>query len=188
MNRFQEQVAEFSEATGGPETLDTEKGRTLRAKLIMEEAIETVAALGFYVTGVIVSPDNILVETYHKQYETFDHIDYIDGLCDLTYVTMGGAISAGINLERHFDEVHQANMRKLSGPKREDGKQLKPEGWQPPDHERILSLYGPVEHKPWGPEGYCYCGTYRCKQMTERNVMTEKFHGRTNHSTDDPEC
>lgn len=187
MNRFQEQVAEFSEATGGPETLDTAKGRALRANLIMEEAVETVAALGFEVIGAI-SNDIETIARFQKTYHEFHLLDYIDGLCDLTYVTMGGAISAGINLERHFEEVHQANMRKLTGPKREDGKQLKPEGWQPPDHERILSLYGPVEHKPWGPEGYCYCGTYRCTRMAERNVMTEKFHGRTNHSPDDPEC
>lgn len=41
-----------------------------------------------------------------------------------------------------FCEVHLANMRKL-GPdglpiKREDGKVMKPEGWKPPDIQRVL--------------------------------------------------
>jgi predicted HAD superfamily Cof-like phosphohydrolase len=47
-------------------------------------------------------------------------------------------VAAGVDLEPHFDEVHRANMTKILGRKREDGKQLKPEGWTGPDHEKIL--------------------------------------------------
>jgi predicted HAD superfamily Cof-like phosphohydrolase len=43
-----------------------------------------------------------------------------------------------VDLAPHFEEVHRANMTKLAGPKREDGKQLKPEGWQPPDHDTLI--------------------------------------------------
>ncbi len=38
--------------------------------------------------------------------------------------------------------VYQTNMAKLDGPIREDGKQLKPEGWQPPDIEGELRRQG----------------------------------------------
>lgn len=48
------------------------------------------------------------------------------------------SIGLGLDLRPFFKEVHRANMEKLTGPKREDGKQLKPEGWQPP---RIAEMY-----------------------------------------------
>jgi hypothetical protein len=44
----------------------------------------------------------------------------------------------GIDLRPFFREVHRTNMWKLKGPKREDGKQLKPEGWKPP---RLAAMY-----------------------------------------------
>jgi predicted HAD superfamily Cof-like phosphohydrolase len=171
MNPFQEAVAKFHHQTGGRGSLDTPEGRELRAKLIMEEAVETVAALGFYSTAVLVNNEGIMVADFHRGYDQFHLEDFIDGLCDLTYVTMGGAVNADIDLQRHFDEVHRANMRKLDGPKRADGKQLKPEGWVGPDHGRILELYSKVSETPamnaeelaWSLQkgnnnGQCSCG------------------------------
>lgn len=147
-NPFQAAVEDFHEATGQGYMIDTPEGRALRAKLIMEEAVETVAALGFDVDAHIMDPtitrlgndgpDADIVGDFYKRYDEYHPLDYIDGLCDLTYVVMGGAVNAGINLQPHFDEVHAANMRKLAGPKREDGKQLKPEGWVGPDHQKVL--------------------------------------------------
>ena len=49
-----------------------------------------------------------------------------------------GAEGLGVKITPFFHEVHRTNMHKLSGPRREDGKQLKPEGWKPP---RIRTLY-----------------------------------------------
>lgn len=48
------------------------------------------------------------------------------------------AEGVGVNLKPFFEEVHRTNMHKLQGPQREDGKQLKPEGWKPP---RIEAMY-----------------------------------------------
>lgn len=48
------------------------------------------------------------------------------------------AEGVGVDLKPFFMEVHRTNMNKLQGPKREDGKQLKPEGWKPP---RIRAMY-----------------------------------------------
>jgi predicted HAD superfamily Cof-like phosphohydrolase len=147
MNRMQQLVRMFHVATkqrvydGPPEIHD----RELRAKLIMEEAVETVAALGFWVQADIVQPDYFngernghIVARFAKTYDEPHLVDFIDGMCDLIYVVAGSAVVSGVDLDPHFDEVHRANMNKLQGQKRADGKQLKPEGWKPPDHERIL--------------------------------------------------
>ncbi len=49
-----------------------------------------------------------------------------------------GAAALGVDLRPFLMEVHRTNMHKLTGPKREDGKQLKPPGWKPP---RIGAMY-----------------------------------------------
>ena len=140
-NPWQKAVSDFHDATGGPGTIDTPEGRLLRAKLIMEEAVETAAALGFCVLGRIYENSTIEGKPLAKfsLEQEFDIIDFIDGLCDLIYVTAGAGVNAGVDLTPHFDEVHRANMEKVSAKRfREDGKVLKPLGWKPPDHEAIL--------------------------------------------------
>lgn len=92
---------------------------SLRASLIMEETIETIDAIN-----------------------RGDLIEAVDGLCDLIYVALGTAVTFGVDLEPHWREVHEANMRKVGGEKRDDGKQLKPDGWTPPDHRRHLIRQG----------------------------------------------
>jgi len=146
MNRWQRLVYEFHKATGGTvgDTI-TIRDRELRAKLIMEEAVETVAALGYHVTADIFSVDGWSrndaegdIGSFAKQFGQPDLEEFVDGMCDLIYVVAGSAVAAGVDLEDHFDEVHRANMTKLDGPKRADGKQLKPEGWQKPDHQSLF--------------------------------------------------
>lgn len=67
-----------------------------------------------------------------------DLVEAADALADMRYLIDGAAVEWGIDLEPVFDEVHRTNMLKTTGPKRRDGKQLKPEGWQPPDIEGVL--------------------------------------------------
>lgn len=88
----------------------------LRATLIEEEARETVEAI-----------------------RAGDFVKSIDGLCDLLCVVYGAAVEWGIDLQPFWDEVHRTNMLKVGGPVREDGKRLKPDGWQPPDIARVLT-------------------------------------------------
>lgn len=154
MNDYQRLVHDFHRATGStigktPELRDNE----LRAKLIMEEAVETVAAMGFHVLADIRDP---LVFTdaegeppysgggirahFDKVFMDPDFPEVIDGLCDLLYVTFGTAVAAGIDLDPFFNEVHATNMAKLAGEKRADGKQLKPEGWRPPRIQDLLDF------------------------------------------------
>jgi predicted HAD superfamily Cof-like phosphohydrolase len=63
-----------------------------------------------------------------------------DALVDSHYYSLNCAAKHGVNLDRIFDVVHQANMNKRdikTGKfiKREDGKILKPSDWREPDIE-----------------------------------------------------
>lgn len=87
----------------------------LRASLIEEEARETVDAI-----------------------RSGNLVEAIDGMCDLLYVVYGTAVSFGVELEPFFYEVHRSNMAKEGGAVREDGKILKPAGWQPPRIAEML--------------------------------------------------
>ena len=62
-----------------------------------------------------------------------------DACADLIYVVLGTAIAYGIDLRPVWDAVHEANMAKVGGGKRADGKVQKPEGWQAPDVAGILA-------------------------------------------------
>ena len=59
-------------------------------------------------------------------------------LADLLYVTYGALGTLGVDADAVFAEVHRANLAKTTGPRRADGKQLKPEGWQKADVRRVL--------------------------------------------------
>lgn len=54
-------------------------------------------------------------------------------LADVVYVAYGTAHGLGIHLDVALERVHESNMAKAGGPRRADGKVLKPPGWQPPD-------------------------------------------------------
>lgn len=148
MNTYQRMVEEFHQATDSTVGFDPDlRDNELRAKLILEEAVETAAALGFAVKAAMYYTPQLeafkfdernKVAEFEKSYGLPDILDAIDGLADLLYVTFGSAVAWGIDLDPFFAEVHRANMDKLAGPKREDGKQLKPEGWKPPNIEKYL--------------------------------------------------
>ena len=100
----------------------------LRSRLVAEEAGEFREACE---TGL------------HGHPPTKVMVEMIDAMCDILYVTYGAACAMGIDLTPYFAEVHRTNMAKL-GPDgkpilREDGKGLKPPGWEPPDLAGILA-------------------------------------------------
>lgn len=64
--------------------------------------------------------------------------DVADAIADLLYVVIGTAVACGIAIQPVWDAVHEANMKKIGGERRADGKALKPPGWQPPDIAGIL--------------------------------------------------
>ena len=78
----------------------------------------------------------LITEEYRELLAAVDDLDFaesIDAVADLIYVAIGLGITMGVDLGPIWDEVHRSNMAKAGGPVRDDGKQLKPEGWTPPD-------------------------------------------------------
>ena len=123
MTEEQAMVAEFHRTFGfpGPETLDLAAfPGELRIALIEEEAQEFADAV-----------------------RANDLPEMVDALCDLLYVTYGAAVALGVDLDPFFREVHAANMKKVGGTRRADGKWMKPANWRPPDIAGLLEkLYG----------------------------------------------
>jgi predicted HAD superfamily Cof-like phosphohydrolase len=67
-----------------------------------------------------------------------DRVEMLDALIDIVVVTVGAIHSMGADAEGAWNEVMRTNFAKIDPNtgkvrKREDGKVLKPEGWQPPD-------------------------------------------------------
>jgi predicted HAD superfamily Cof-like phosphohydrolase len=59
-------------------------------------------------------------------------------MVDEIYTIIGTAGEFGIDLAAVWDVVHRANMAKVGGGKDDQGKVLKPEGWQEPDVEGAI--------------------------------------------------
>ncbi len=81
-------------------------------------------------------------EELREAFATQDLVGVADALADLLYVTLGAAVSCGIDLPSIFHEVHRTNMLKDGGGSAANGKILKPEGWEPPDVEGLLRKQG----------------------------------------------
>jgi predicted HAD superfamily Cof-like phosphohydrolase len=72
-----------------------------------------------------------------------DRIEQLDALIDILVVTIGAIHSMGANGEGAWNEVMRTNFAKIDQKtgkvnKRNDGKVLKPEGWQPPQLSQFL--------------------------------------------------
>ena len=73
---------------------------------------------------------------------TEDRVEQLDALVDILVVTIGAIHSMGADAEGAWKEVMRTNFAKVDSEtgkvrKREDGKVLKPVGWNPP----VLSPY-----------------------------------------------
>lgn len=76
--------------------------------------------------------------------ETQKITEQCDAIIDVIYYALNCAAKQKFPLNEIFAEVHRANMSKaINGKfqKREDGKIIKPEGWQPPNLEKIIIEY-----------------------------------------------
>jgi predicted HAD superfamily Cof-like phosphohydrolase len=67
-----------------------------------------------------------------------DRTEQLDALIDILVVTAGAIHSLGVDGESAWDEVMRTNFAKVDPvtglvKRREDGKILKPDGWQPPN-------------------------------------------------------
>lgn len=126
MQHVVEEMVAFQQAGGGPvgaaPAFPDPTRQLLRRRLIQEEVEELEAA--------------------HRDQ---DLVAVADALADITYVVVGMAVEYGIPLAEVWAEVHRSNMAKFPGGQatyREDGKVVKPAGWQPPDVVGVLRKHG----------------------------------------------
>ncbi len=116
-----------------------ERTRLLRARLILEEVLETIHAL-----GISVQVEGEEVDMKSCEFIPDKAVDLegvADGCADISVVTVGTLIAFGIDDEKLLLEVDEANLRKF-GPgsyTREDGKWMKPKDWPPPDIAGVLA-------------------------------------------------
>lgn len=138
MDKLQTQVLEFHKTfdcviNDKPTVIDSQTAR-LRIALIEEELNELVLALGFgrWSSGVFYDDPN-----NHPNL-----VEIADALGDLLYVTIGAAVSCGIDLEPVTDEIHRSNMSKVCEDgtvlRRADNKILKPDTYSPADLASVL--------------------------------------------------
>ena len=98
------------------------------------------------------SPENyklyldLIQEEYTELFDAYhanDKVEQLDALVDILVVTIGAIRAAGWDGAGAWEEVMRTNFAKIDPEtgkvrKREDGKVLKPEGWQPPQLEKFL--------------------------------------------------
>jgi len=122
MNKQQQEVAGWMQAFGQevPDkvTMPSLEVRKLRARLILEEALETVHALG--INGFV---GNISLSYLHHCFIR-DLISFeekqkpnlaatADGIADSLVVQLGTAVACGIDIEPIFNEVMRSNWSKM---------------------------------------------------------------------------
>ena len=122
-----QQIEDFQLAAGAKRpsspTIPSIETLHLRRQLIREEYEEVTAAFESLINPNGDAPD--VTELAHE-------------LADLLYVVYGTFSACGVDADAVFAEVHRANMDKIGGPRRADGKLLKPPGWQPADVKSVL--------------------------------------------------
>ena len=122
------------------------KTRFLRAKLILEESMETLAALGFKLASEDDSATTPTVAldvkgiTLNFVEQEPDLVEIIDGCADIIVVTTGTLSACGIPDSRFQREVDESNLRKFAPGswQRDDGKWMKPKDWTPPNIKGLL--------------------------------------------------
>jgi predicted HAD superfamily Cof-like phosphohydrolase len=86
---------------------------------------------------------NLIAEEFNELVASGTVVDDLDALIDILVVTIGAIHSLGADAEGAWNEVMRSNMAKIDSEtgkvrKREDGKVLKPDGWQPPQLDKFI--------------------------------------------------
>ena len=127
-----DRVADFHRAIGkvlpAAPTVPAAAELTFRLTLLREEMTEVQEAAGELKTRL---PHAEVADVFPLAHE----------LVDLLYVAYGALLALGVDADLAFAEVHRVNMHKTGGPRRADGKQLKPEGWVAADLRGVFGVY-----------------------------------------------
>lgn len=135
-------------------TEPSEETRVLRAKLILEEVLETIQkGLGVLVTveGTVdvgflnrqveleLDADRLVFVTIRP----YNEQETIDGCLDVSVVNTGTLVAIGVPDEQLLALVDENNLAKFGpgGYRREDGKWMKPPGHKPPAIAEWLEVY-----------------------------------------------
>jgi predicted HAD superfamily Cof-like phosphohydrolase len=126
----------------------------LRMKLFFEEAFEWVdATYNMHPTLDTHSEAHQLIIDLHDAQRIIYHFcetapikvhlpKSADAMGDIDYIVEGSRQEYGIDGIPVLLEIQRANMAKVGGAMRHDGKVLKPAGWIGPDQERVLRAQG----------------------------------------------
>ncbi len=116
---------------------------TLRLRMMAEEFCETLNAAGVppAVAGQLYELIGAIIDDRSAPVN-FRLPEFVDGLIDQAYINAGTLLEFGVNAEPIEAAVHVANMAKVGGPTRIDGKILKPEDWKAPDIACLLRAQG----------------------------------------------
>ncbi len=91
---------------------------------------------------------NLIDEEYNEELKAAiaacDSVEILDALTDILVVTIGAIHSMGADAEGAWKEVMRTNFAKIDKDtgkvrKREDGKVLKPLGWEPPNLKEYVN-------------------------------------------------
>lgn len=129
---FQGYLQEMPEVPCVPD----DKTMRLRVALVAEEFFELLEAAGC-------EPDSadyaghtcrkMIAEGVGNSTGRVDLPQLVDACIDIIVVTIGMLVACGVRFWPMWWAVHRSNCSKFGGPKDANGKQQKPEGWQPPD-------------------------------------------------------
>lgn len=155
MNQIQKDTKEFMVAAGQPFAtspfIPSVEDRRLHAKLIHEETMETIYAMGFDLVWSVdkSNPEGAGHYEFLERAEGPDIVETYDGLADSSYVIHGAANAWGLDLQAGHDEAHRSNMSKfIDGYRRDDGKWIKGPSYSPADFKYLIShqlVRGPAQ-------------------------------------------
>jgi predicted HAD superfamily Cof-like phosphohydrolase len=112
-----------------------------RMRLIAEEFIEVLEAVykgNPTVDEAIREVDQLIELIVTDAPINVNLVSLAHELADLEYVCEGAFLGFGIDSRPVHMEIQRANMAKLGGPIRADGKRMRPPGWVAPDVKSII--------------------------------------------------
>ena len=116
----------------------------LRARLVLEEALETIDGLGYEIIPNGDADHVHMGGLTLRRVKDPDIVKVVDGCADTSVVSIGTLSAFGVKDEHVLREVDRSNTAKTEGGvvRDQSGKVQKPKGWSPPNITRVLMEQG----------------------------------------------